>query len=487
MCALDAPIDRGLTATEAYTPSGGYASPRRFVRELTAQTIRSLAWAAILIATTTAVAVALWSDGYRLPPFWAILVLGGIAAVADRQGVWLSDRMTVSVSFLPLVFAAVVYGPLGGLAVGALSNIGGLRESWLRTAVYTPIRALSAAAAGAVAWTFFPHPSGLGQYLVASLVASVAELSTDAILAGITAVVRGVNATRELALAASVSLLTVSLYGPLLALLVWAYHAYSLPVVLGLFVPTLAAHRLLHLYQQEKEATRHLATANSRLLTTNARFATGLVAMLEESDPYTAGHSLAVATYSRDIAERMGLADDDVDLVHLCALVHDIGKYRLPKSVLEKEGPLTLEERRLMEKHPEYGEELLRKVEVEDHDRIGRIVRHHHERIDGGGYPDRLPESEIPLLSKIISVADAYNAMTSKRSYRDAMPSQVARLRLAQAVGTQFDTSVVASFEAILATSDEGYRIGVGQRFVFDWNGSGDDEATELLPLQAVS
>jgi putative nucleotidyltransferase with HDIG domain len=286
---------------------------------------------------------------------------------------------------------------------------------------------------------------------------------------------------------ASVSLLTVPLYVPVLALLVYTYDAYSLSVALILFVPTLAAQRLLHLYEQEKEATRHLAMANSRLLTANARFATGLVAMLEESDPYTAGHSLAVATYSRDIAERMGLSGDDVELVHLCALVHDIGKYRLPKSVLEKEGPLNLEERRLMEKHPEYGEELLRKVEVEDHDRIGKIVRHHHERIDGEGYPDRLPESEIPLLSKIISVADAYNAMTSKRSYRDAMPSQVARLRLAQAVGSQFDTSVVAAFEAILATSDEDYRTAVGTRFVFDWNEVVADQPTELFSLQAVS
>jgi len=484
---LDAPIDRGLTATEAYTPSGGYASLRRIRRELTPQTLRSLAWAAILIAGTAGVVVALWSDGFRLPPLWAIAVLGGIAAVADQQGVALSDRMTVSVSRLPLVFAAVVFGPLGGLAVGAVSNTWDIRESRLRWGVYTPIRALTAASAGAAAWTFFPHPSGLGEYLLASLVASVADLGTDGILVGVTALVRGVNAASDLVIAASVSLLTVPLYVPLLALLVYAYHAYSFPVVLVLFIPTLAAQRLLQLYQQEKEATRHLAAANSRLVTANARFATGLVAMLEESDPYTAGHSLAVATYSRDIAERMGLSTDDVDLVHLCALVHDIGKVRVAKSVLEKEGPLTLEERRQMEKHPEYGEELLRKVEVEDHGRVGKIVRHHHERIDGGGYPDRLPESEIPLLSKIISVADAYNAMTSKRSYRDAMPSQVARLRLAQAVGSQFDTSVVAAFEAILATSDEDYRTGAGSRFVFDWNEAVAEEPTEVVPLRAVS
>jgi polar amino acid transport system substrate-binding protein len=140
----------------------------------------------------------------------------------------------------------------------------------------------------------------------------------------------------------------------------------------------------------------------------------------------------------------------------------------LPASLLEKTGPLSLEERRLMERHPEYGEELLRKVEVEDHGRIGRIVRHHHERIDGEGYPDGLRGDQIPLLSRIISVADAYNAMTSDRPYRGKLPSRVARLRLAQAVESQFDTSVVAAFEAILAVEGEDYRVGVGNRFVFD-------------------
>ncbi len=157
------------------------------------------------------------------------------------------------------------------------------------------------------------------------------------------------------------------------------------------------------------------------------------------------------------------------------------------REIIEKPGPLTLEERRVIEKHPEWGELLIRKVGIEDHGRIAKIVRHHHEWIDGKGYPDRLPDTEIPLLSKIISVADAYNAMTSKRPYRDAMPSQVARLRLAQAVGTQFDTSVVAAFEAILASADEDYRTGLDSRFVFDWDEIVAEESTELVPLQAVS
>ena len=102
------------------------------------------------------------------------------------------------------------------------------------------------------------------------------------------------------------------------------------------------------------------------------------------------------------------------------------------------------------------------------HVRRGRtVVCHHHERVDGQGYP-RISEPEIPLLSRIIAVADAYNAMTSDRPYRDAMPSRVARLRLAQAVETQFDTAVVAAFEALLAGADENYRLARGAQFVLE-------------------
>jgi len=115
-----------------------------------------------------------------------------------------------------------------------------------------------------------------------------------------------------------------------------------------------------------------------------------------------------------------------------------------------------------MEQHPEIGERIL--ANVDDYSDIATIVRHHHERVDGNGYPDRLSGDEIPLISKILAVADAFDAMTSDRPYRDAMPTHVARLRLAQAVESQFDTSVVAAFEAILASSGDAYRQGSTNR-----------------------
>jgi putative nucleotidyltransferase with HDIG domain len=421
-------------------------------------------WAGVLWAASFGAISALWLDGYRVPHIWALLVLGAIAAAAERQTVAVNDHTEMSVAFLPLVFSAVVFGPLGGFAVGALSIAVDLRTSPLKWSVYTPIKGLTAAAAGLVVAELVPQPSHLGQYLLASLVGSLVFVAADGFFGTATAFVRGIDPVAHLQTVASLSWITVPLYVPVLTLFVYAYHTYSLELVLVFFVPTLAAQRLLHLYREEKEATSRLAAANDRLRRASLSFATALVATLDARDQYTAGHSAAVAIYARDIARRMGLAEDQQELVHLCGLVHDIGKIGLPAGLLEKPGPLTLEERRQMEQHSEIGERILRNVD--DYSEIADIVRSHHERIDGMGYPDGTRGEEIPLLARIIGVADAYDAMTSDRPYREALPSRVARMRLAQAVGTQFDTGVVAAFEAILATADENYRSGRGSSFM---------------------
>ncbi|HVP74618.1 MAG TPA: HD domain-containing phosphohydrolase, partial [Gaiellaceae bacterium] len=114
---------------------------------------------------------------------------------------------------------------------------------------------------------------------------------------------------------------------------------------------------------------------------------------------------------------------------------------------------------------------------------IASIDRHHHERLDGLGYPDGLRGEDIPILSRVIAVADSYNAMTSDRPYRDAMPSRVARLRLAQSVEGQFDTSVVAAFEAILAGASEDYRLGKGPEFVHSFGSvKGIEQQSAIVP-----
>jgi putative nucleotidyltransferase with HDIG domain len=258
----------------------------------------------------------------------------------------------------------------------------------------------------------------------------------------------------------------VPLYTSVVGVLAYTYIAFTPWSAALFFIPALAAQRLFVILREQRKALTELGEANDRLERAGLSFATALVATLDARDRYTAGHSAAVAIYSRDIAVRMGLSEREQNLVHLCGLVHDIGKVGLPAGLLEKPGALTLEERRQMEGHPAIGERILSKVE--DYAEIARIVRHHHERVDGLGYPDSLDADEIPLLSRIIAVADAYDAMTSDRPYRDAMPSRVARLRLAQAVESQFDTTVVAAFEAILAGSSEEYRAGHRDDFTLE-------------------
>jgi putative nucleotidyltransferase with HDIG domain len=461
---LSTPIDRGLTAPPAYTPFGGHARLDRLVKSLGKADRRTAAWAFILNVGSIVAFTTLWLAGYRLPHVWALLALGAVAALAEQQQVAINDRTWQSVTFLPLVFAAVAFGPLGALVVGAISNVWDLRASRSSWFVYTPIRGLTAATAGLVAWKLVPSPATFGQYLLASLFASVALVVSDGALVGMTAWVRRRNVATYLREVTSVSLLTVPLYIPVLALFLYGYHLYSLRLVIIFFLPALAAQRLLHLYQQERVVSKDLAGANERLRRASLSFATALVATLDARDQYTAGHSAAVAIYATDIAERLGLPAEEQELVHLCGLVHDIGKIGLPAGLLEKPGPLTLEERRQMEQHSEIGERILRNVD--DYSEIADIVRSHHERMDGMGYPDGLHGDVIPLLARIIGVADAYDAMTSDRPYREALPSRVARMRLAQAVETQFDTTVVAAFEAILAASDEDYRSGRGSSFM---------------------
>jgi putative nucleotidyltransferase with HDIG domain len=444
-----------------------------------------VAWAAILWAVSIGAIGALWLEGYRVPHVWALFILGAIAAAAERQTVAIGGRTEMSVAFLPLVFSAVAFGPLGGLVVGALSTTLDLRTSPLRWSVYTPIRALEAATTGLVVAELVPQPDRFGRYLLASLLGAMVFLAANAFFTAATGVVRGINPVAHLQTLASLYWITVPLYVPVLTLFVYAYHTYSVELVLVFFIPTLAAQRLLHLYREEKDATSRLAAANDQLRRASLSFATALVATLDARDQYTAGHSAAVAIYAKDIAQRMGLSEEQQELVHLCGLVHDIGKIGLPAGLLEKPGPLTLEERRQMEQHSAIGERILRNVD--DYSEIADVVRSHHERIDGMGYPDGINGDEIPLLARIIGVADAYDAMTSDRPYREALPSRVARMRLAQAVGTQFDTGVVAAFEAILATADENYRSGRGSSFMREREQLEQDAEDAAVALDVIT
>lgn len=434
---------------------------------------------AVLVTATLLLAMAVIAAGKGLGNGWAVAGLATVAALSERGRVRLGENIEASISLIPTVFAAAVFGPLAAMVVAGASFIGEFprflpdarREAvlargapYMKWGIYTCIRALSGGMAGVAAWvTVGLAGTRTAGVVVATLTAAVVAEPLDVAFTSLTMRLRGGKAGEVVRALGPVAVASIPLYTPIVALLGVAYMQLS-PWTLALFfVPALAAQRLFALYQSQRELTDGLVGVNAQLERANLSFASALVATLDARDRYTAGHSAAVATYARDIARRMALDEMQQQLAHLCGLVHDIGKIGLPAGLLEKPGALTLEERREMQRHSEIGERIL--ANVDTYAEIAAVVRHHHERVDGQGYPDGLGGSEIPLLARIIGVADAYNAMTSDRPYRDAMPSRVARLRLAQAVETQFDTSVVAAFEAILAGADENYRLGRGPEF----------------------
>ena len=166
-----------------------------------------------------------------------------------------------------------------------------------------------------------------------------------------------------------------------------------------------------------------------------------------------------MAVYSRDIARQMAMSEPEIEMVHLTGLVHDIGKIGVRAEVLQKTSALNDDEWAEMRRHSEIGANIL--IEVEGYDEVARIVRSHHERFDGAGYPDGLARDEIPLLARIIAVADAYNAMTSTRPYRNAMAPEVAIQQLLNGRGSQFQAELVDAFVEVLERESDSYRLGL--------------------------
>jgi len=413
------------------------------------------------VVTTTG----LWLSGTSIGNPLVVGLLALVAAIAERGRVALTAELSHSISLVPTLFAAVICGPLAATVVAAASFASEFRPPYLRWASFTATRMLTAAATGLVAIALASSFStGFGAVAIATLVCALVSQCLDTAFAAIASRLRrGEHLGETFRDVLPLALAAVPLYAPVVAFLAFAYQQVS-PFTLPLFlVPALAAQRLFALYQAQLRLTTDLSNVNEMLERANLSFASALVATLDARDRYTAGHSSAVAIYARDIAAQLSLPPEQQHLAYLCGLVHDIGKIGLPAGLLEKPGALTLEERREMQRHSEIGERIL--ANVDTYAEIATVVRHHHERVDGEGYPDGLRRDEIPLLSQIIAVADAYNAMTSDRPYRDAMPSRVARLRLAQATDGQFETAIVTAFETILANADEEYRTGRGATF----------------------
>jgi putative nucleotidyltransferase with HDIG domain len=172
-----------------------------------------------------------------------------------------------------------------------------------------------------------------------------------------------------------------------------------------------------------------------------------LTSAVDAKDTYTCGHSERVALLSRRLAQEINLSEHQVERVYMAGLLHDVGKIGVPEAVLQKAGKLTDEEFALIKKHPEIGARILRDIkQIED---IIPGVMHHHERYDGKGYPSGLTGQDIPLMGRIICLADCFDAMTSSRTYRKALPPEAALEEIRRCAGTQFDPELAEAFVRI--------------------------------------
>lgn len=171
-----------------------------------------------------------------------------------------------------------------------------------------------------------------------------------------------------------------------------------------------------------------------------------VIAAVDARDLSNATHSERVTALALRLGRSLGLGPGELEALELAAMLHDVGKISVPEAILNKPGRLDAGEWECMRRHPVCSEEIVRRVHPLGE--VARVVRHHHERVDGAGYPDRLRGSEIPFLSRLIAVVDAYDAMTADRCYRPALPPAEARRRLHAGLGTQFDTRLGEAFLA---------------------------------------
>ena len=283
-----------------------------------------------LVASGTA--VVLLAVGLDSGPLAAVVSLAFIAAVTEWRGrIALRGHLTVSISMFPAVFAAALFGPLAGMCVFSASALGCNVPIAGRLAYIFNRAIIGALAGGAAAGVMALFPTGPGEVVAAATIAALVAEVADAGFTSLTYTLRGhgrwTDAARDLV---PVIVSSVPFYSPVVAVLVLAYKDVS-PWTLPLFfVPALAAQRWSLLYQEERRLASDLSDANAQLQAANLSFAKGLIATLDARDQYTAGHSAAVAVYARDIAARMELETDQIELAHLCGLVHDIGKIGYP-------------------------------------------------------------------------------------------------------------------------------------------------------------
>ena len=367
-----------------------------------------------------------------------IIFFTALSLIAEAMPVRLPrGEGSVSIGFVFIYASILIYGPGVGAWVAALGTISKKEiqgEISLEKMLFN--RAQLAICAGLAGVTYVFTGGQVGQVLIPGNIvayftsAGVYMLLNISIMVGIMALVQKVSFFGMWVV--NFRWLTVNYLalGPLGVLISSVYTSIGIIGVLAFMLPLMFARHSFQRYIDMQDV----------YLSTVAALATSI----DAKDPYTKGHSERVNTYSVQMARELRLPEDQVDMLRYMSLMHDIGKIGIRDNVLNKPGRLTDEEYEEIKKHPEVGYKIV--SEIKFISKGADIVRHHHERYDGTGYPQGLAGEEIPLGARIVAVADAYDAMTTERPYRKAMPKEVAIDELRRCSGTQFDKKIADTF-----------------------------------------
>jgi putative nucleotidyltransferase with HDIG domain len=411
------------------------------------------------LATAGVAGAALTSRADDWTPIGLVALLLVISVASDAMGV-ATRGMRLSGSFIAIVIAMALLGPAPAVAI-ALGTIAvdtwrarppaiGVAVNFASHATYPLIGALIVRAAGGDS----VGPWAFGLIILGAFAAS--NVYGFALLAVSRRLATGaplMTQVREVFL----PLITSEGLAAILAVaIVLSYESVgfaamtALVIVLFLF-QVLARELLLSRDRAEalEQRTEQLGALQVGVLAT-------LIQTLALRDKMTARHSAAVARYAKSIAQEMGLDGDEQDLAHTAGLLHDIGKFIFPDSILFADRKLTDEDWEIVKKHPAHGARLVRRVD--GYGPVADIILAHHERMDGTGYPNNLPAEKIPLISRMISVADTFDVMTARDSYRKPVPRADAIAELRRVSGTQLDGEVVEAFIRVLDRKALGFQ-----------------------------
>jgi putative nucleotidyltransferase with HDIG domain len=392
-------------------------------------------------------------------PVLLVFVLFALAVASDVMIVEMKG-LRVSGAFFSVVLAMVLLGPAPAAAIGL-----GATLVYAVVSRRSPIKLLNDAAV----WALFPLVGGLMYEALSGekpgavwfcAVVAIVYMTTNFL--NFLLVAFYYRTADGLSLRSSVrSHYVTMLPSEIATALLTAAVAYGY-VRLGLGAVALAA-LVLGVFQylvwarvQAYDRGEELAQRSRELASLQVGLLSTVMQTLSMRDAMTARHSAAVARYAREVARMLGLDEREQDLIHTAALLHDIGKFIFPDSILLADRKLTDEEWETVKLHPEQGAKLVRRIE--GYGPVADIIISHHERIDGKGYPHGLAVDEIPLGSRIISVADTYDVMTSRDSYRRPVSSEAAIVELRRVAGSQLDPEVVERFVEMVESGRVAFR-----------------------------